>query len=131
MSPGFAKKHGTATRRKKEPFPLMAIDGKPVLYNKGMVTHETNELPPRLGRHREILQFDITEAPGCNVVLGLPWLKESNPTINWKEGTIHYANETPLPTQMPVVRAALDTVDIAAMTASEALEQIKKQLGSI
>jgi len=82
LSPQFAKRHGTVTRRKKEPFPLMAIDGKPVTYNKGMVTHETNELPLRLGRHREMLQFDITEAPGYDVVLGLPWLMESNPTIN-------------------------------------------------
>lgn len=72
LSPQFAKKHGTVTRKKTEPFPLIAIDGKPVTYNKGMVTHETNELPLRLGRHREMLQFDITEAPGCDVVLGLP-----------------------------------------------------------
>jgi hypothetical protein len=72
MSPQFAKKHGTVTRQKKEPFPLMAIDGKPVTYNKGMFTHETDRLPLRLERHREMLQVDITEAPVCDVVLGLP-----------------------------------------------------------
>jgi hypothetical protein len=55
MSPQFAKRHSTMTRRKKEPFPLMAINGKPVTYNNGMVTHETNELPLRMGRHREML----------------------------------------------------------------------------
>jgi hypothetical protein len=105
----------------------MAINGKPVTYNKGMVTHETNELPLRMGRHREMLQFDITEAPGCDVVLGLPWLKESNPTINWKEGTIHYKNETPLPMPLFVVRDALDPVDIFAMTANETLEIIEER----
>jgi len=105
----------------------MAINGKPVTYNKGMVTHETNELPLRLGRHREMLQFDITEAPGCNVVLGLPWLMESNPTINWKERTYHYQSETPTPIPMPVVRAALDMDDIIAITANEALEIIEKR----
>jgi hypothetical protein len=82
LSLQFAKKHSTATRQKNEPFLLIAIDGKPVIYNKGMVTHETNRLPLRLGCYQEMLQFDITEAPGCDVVLGLPWLIESNPTIN-------------------------------------------------
>jgi hypothetical protein len=43
-----------------------------VLYNAGTVTQETDELPLRIGHHREKLQFDITEAPGCDVVLGLP-----------------------------------------------------------
>jgi hypothetical protein len=96
-----------------------------------MVTHEIDRLPLRMGRYREMLQFDITEAPGCDVVLGLPWLKESNPTINWKEGTIHYKNETPLPMPLFVVRDALDPVDIIAMTANEALEVIEKQLSTI
>jgi hypothetical protein len=127
LSPQFARKHSTITRKKNEPFPLIAIDGKPVTYNKGMVTHETNRLPLRMGRHREMLQFDITEAPGCDMVLGLPWLKESNPKINWKEGTIHFEGETPTPIPMPVVRAALDIDDIIAMTANEALEIIEKR----
>ena len=72
MSPQFARRHGVPTIVKKEPFPLMAIDGKPVLYNNGMVTRETNRLPLTMGRHSEKLQFDITEAPRCDVVLGLP-----------------------------------------------------------
>jgi hypothetical protein len=53
---------------------------------------------------------------------------ESNPTINWKEQTYHYEGETPKPIPMPVVRAVLDTDDIIAMTANEALEIIEKRL---
>jgi hypothetical protein len=52
---------------------------------------------------------------------------ESNPTINWKEQTYHYNSKTPTPIPMPVVHAALDTDDIIAMTANEALEIIEKQ----
>jgi hypothetical protein len=74
-----------------------------------------------------MLQFDITEAPGCDMVLGLLWLIESNPTINWKERTYYYEGETLKPILMPIVRAALDTDDIIAMTANEALEIIEKQ----
>ena len=95
-------------------------------YNKGIVTHETSRLPLQLGRYQEMLQFDITEAPGYDVVLGLLWLIESNPTINWKERTYYYLSETPTPILMPVVRAALDTDDIITMTANEALEIIEK-----
>jgi hypothetical protein len=51
LSLQFAKKHGIVTRQKDEPFPLIAINGKPVTYNKGMVTYETNRLPLRLGRY--------------------------------------------------------------------------------
>ena len=75
-----------------------------------------------------MLQFDITEAPGCDVVLGLPQLKESNPTINQKEGTIYYLSETPTPIRMPIVYATLDIDDIIAIIANEALEIIKKRL---
>ena len=72
MSPQFVRRHKIRTRRKNEPFPLKAIDGKPVTYNHGMVDEETFELPLAMGRHREKLQFNITEAPGCDMVLGLP-----------------------------------------------------------
>jgi hypothetical protein len=126
MSPQFCKRYKVETRLKREPFPLKAIDGKPVLYNNGMVTRETNELPLRLGRHREKLQFDITEAPGCDVVLGLPWFMESNPMINWREGTIHFDNETLKPIPLPVVHDGLDKIDIHAMSATELREAIDK-----
>jgi hypothetical protein len=75
-----------------------------------------------------MLQFDITEAPGYDVVLGLLWLIESNPTINWKERTYHYEGETPKPILMPIVRATLDMDDIIAITANEALEIIERRL---
>ena len=82
MSPQFARRHGVPTIIKKEPLLLMAVDEKPLLYNDGMVARETNRLPLTIGRHSEELQFDITEALGCDVVLGLPWLKGSDQTIN-------------------------------------------------
>ena len=126
LSPQFAKRHGVRTLKKVEPFPLMAIDGKPVTYNHGVVTEETHELPLRMGRHREKLQFDITEAPGCDVVLGLPWLKGSNPTINWKRNTIHFENDGFRPTPLSVVRDELDMLEVCAMTSTETLDVIEK-----
>jgi hypothetical protein len=72
MTPQFVQAKRVSLRRKQEPFPLQAIDGKPVTYNQGMVTEETEEIPLRIGRYLGMLQFDITEAPGSDMVLGLP-----------------------------------------------------------
>jgi hypothetical protein len=55
ISPQFVRRYNIRTRKKKEPFPLIAIDGKPVLYNNGMVIQETDELPLRIGHYREKL----------------------------------------------------------------------------
>ena len=41
MSPAFVKRHDIGTNMKKEPFPLMGFDGKPVTYNNGIVSRET------------------------------------------------------------------------------------------
>jgi hypothetical protein len=45
LSPQFTKKHSIVTRRKNEPFLLIAINRKPVTYNKGIVIYETSRLP--------------------------------------------------------------------------------------
>ncbi|TLD05659.1 reverse transcriptase domain protein [Venturia nashicola] len=89
-----------------------------------MVDEETFELPLVMGRHQEKLQFDITDAPGCDVVLGLPWLKESSPTINWRRNTIAFGGSESMP--LFVVRDELDTIDIHAMSATELMEAIEQ-----
>jgi hypothetical protein len=114
----FVRKYKVATRLKKQPFPLIAIDGKRVLYNAGMVRRETDELTLRLGRDREKLQFDSTEAPGCDVVLRSTWLKGSSPTIDWWRETTRFENEDPQQMPLSVVRNGLDTIDIHAMSIS-------------
>jgi hypothetical protein len=71
ISLAFTKRHGIRTRIKEEPFPLAGFDGKPVTYNNGIVLRETQEIPLTLGRYSEKTQFDITDAPGYDMVLGL------------------------------------------------------------
>jgi hypothetical protein len=60
------------------------------------------------------------------MVLGLPWFIESNPMINWREGTIHFDNETLKPIPLSVVYDGLDKIDIHVMSATELREAIKK-----
>ena len=127
MTPQFAEAHQVSLRTKQEPFSLQAIDGKPVSHNHGMVAEETGRILLRLGRHREKLQFDITESPGSDVVLGLPWLKGSNALINWKKGTILFEDEWPKPIPLSVVHDALDMIDICAMTSTETRNAIQTE----
>ena len=119
MSPAFVKRYDIGTRLKKEPFPLMSFDGKPVTYNNGIVSRETQQLPLLIGRYTEKTQFDITDAPGCDVVLGLPWLMESNPTINWSSETIQFGNSQPM--LLRRVQDVSQEIDVRAMSAQELL----------
>lgn len=123
MTPQFAHGNEVTLRHKKQPFSLQEIDGKPVTYNHGLVAEETERIPLRIGRYRGMIQYDITEAPGSDVVLGLPWLKEANPYINWKKETIWFEG-SPTSTPLSVVHDALDMVDICAMTYAETEELI-------
>ncbi|KAM0713614.1 hypothetical protein Q7P37_010576 [Cladosporium fusiforme] len=104
MTPGYATTNeDTLCDKKAEPFSLPAFDGKPVAYNqRNDYTGNQNQLPLQMGRHREKLQFDITDTPGFDVFEGL----ESIP--------------------LPVVHAALGKIDIRAMSATELQEEIKK-----
>jgi hypothetical protein len=100
-----------------------------VTYNNGMVSRETQELPLSIGRHTEKTQFDITDAPGCDVVLGLPWLKESNPTINWSSDTIQFGKSQPM-----LMRRVYDVsheIDVRAMSAQELYDAVIQDLTQV
>lgn len=63
-----------------------ALDGRPL--GEGRIRHITTTLQLTTeGQHTESLQFYIT-SPHNPVVLGMPWLRQHNPTISWKEGRI-------------------------------------------
>jgi hypothetical protein len=39
-------------------------------------------------------RFLITGLGNQKIILGLPWLREHNPEINWKEGTLQWRRTT-------------------------------------
>lgn len=43
-----------------------------------------------IGNYFEMLQFDIANLGPRDVVLGSPWLRKYNPTINWKTYEIEF-----------------------------------------
>lgn len=48
------------------------------------INYETDHLPITIAGHTETIKFDIMPLDTCDVLLGHPWLKQSNPLINWK-----------------------------------------------
>ena len=75
----------------------MSFNRKPIIYNNSIALQEMQELLLLIGCYIEKTQFNITNTPSCNIVLGLPQLKESNPTINQSSNTIQFRALQPIP----------------------------------
>uniref|UniRef100_A0A8C5WE85 ribonuclease H n=1 Tax=Leptobrachium leishanense TaxID=445787 RepID=A0A8C5WE85_9ANUR len=72
---------------KNRPVTIQLLDGNPP--QSGPILYETIPLSISIGPvHEQTFSFDIIESPAFSVILGLPWLRQVNPTINWKQGTI-------------------------------------------
>jgi hypothetical protein len=79
MDFAFLVKHRLPARRLQHPKPPFLADG--IL--SSWITH-TTELRLRIGDHEEPLLFYITNLAKENpVILGLPWLRLHNPTVDW------------------------------------------------
>ncbi|THG95850.1 hypothetical protein EW145_g7892 [Phellinidium pouzarii] len=81
----FIAKHHIPVQKLIKPIPVHNVDGTP--NQSGTITHYT--LRPLLFRNKLTLAFLLVTSLGKeDIILGLPWLKQHNPIINWKEGTI-------------------------------------------
>ena len=84
---------------KLHPYTLQTVEGKPVGYDQGAVNRQTKPLRMRL-RHQgewkeEWAVLDITELSGHDIILGLPWLRRSNPVIDWTTGQLYWRDLGP------------------------------------
>src|SRR5690606_16939227 len=98
ISPRIVNRYQLPWIQKEEPYPLATFDGSPVTYDGGMVRRETAHLTMTTGTRKEQVRFDITGTASYPVILGIPWLKKSNPRIDWANGQLFWENE---PTQSP------------------------------
>ena len=88
VSPQWVNRFKVPWVWKKEPYQLLTVEGKPVNYDNGRITRQTEPLTIEVQGHRERVAFDITEMPGHDIILGLPWLRSSNPVIDWTTGQL-------------------------------------------
>ena len=69
------------------PLQLTVADGQ--LSSTGLITHAT-DLFINLNGHEELRTFYITNLGRYQLILGKPWLKKHNPSIDWTKDTLTF-----------------------------------------
>ena len=75
----ICNKHVIKMIRAKNPREIYLADGKPSAM--GPVTHMTEVLID-ISSHKELATFQVANLQNHEVILGMPWLRKHNPTIN-------------------------------------------------
>jgi len=83
-------KHGIKMIKAKNPTKIYLADGKSCA--RGPVTHMT-KLPIDISSHRELATFQVANPQNHEVILGMPWLREYNPTIDWNDKRMTFNRE--------------------------------------
>jgi hypothetical protein len=85
----FVKIHGFPTFPLEQPRSLTVIDGRPI--SSGAVTDGVT-MRLRIGSHTETTNFYVCDLGSFAAVLGLPWLKEHNPVIDWVNSAVEFGD---------------------------------------
>jgi len=87
---GFCSKYNIRTTRATRIREVYLADGRPSAM--GPITH-TAKVPIDIGSHRELATFQVAKLPNHEVILGMPWLKQHSPRIDWGQGKITFETE--------------------------------------
>jgi len=87
---GFCSKYNIRTKQAKTIREVYLADGRPSAM--GPITH-TAKVPMDIGSHRELAIFQVAKLPNHEVILGMPWLKQHSPRIDWGQGKITFESE--------------------------------------
>jgi len=74
---------------KGKPEDLVLVDGACSII--GQIMHTCN-LNLAIDQHVEELTFQVTKLAGWNLIIGKPWLRRHNPSINWVTNTIVFSS---------------------------------------
>jgi len=75
-------KHRIKLIKTKNPGEIYLEDGKPSAM--GPITHMT-KVPMDISSHWELATFQVANLQNHEVILGMPWLREHNPTLDWND----------------------------------------------
>jgi hypothetical protein len=85
MDHSFAQRHNLPLYKLPRKIITRNVDG--TKNSQGKVTHETF-LDLTVNGEQKKTRFYVTGLGKDTLILGLPWLRENNPIVNWAEGTI-------------------------------------------
>ena len=81
----FVNQHKMLLEPLAQPITLYNINGS--LNKAGSITHKV-QLLLKVSQDEEKFDFFVTSLGPEKVILGLPWLRHRNPTIDWQKGTM-------------------------------------------
>ena len=87
IHPQFVKEHKLVTKTRT---PLIVNDVNGYLLSR---VDQQVEVQMKVGNHAETLTFDVAPLGKHNIVLGLPWLQQHNPTIQWTSGKVTFTSD--------------------------------------
>ena len=82
---GFVRKHSLPTTQLQKP--IYARNADNTINSKGVIRFTSTLFLHIKGIARKVT-FHVISLGNENVILGLPWLKDVNPTINWDQRTL-------------------------------------------
>ena len=91
MHPWYAQKHNVLLYPLEHPIIPREVDGS--INQAGKITHFTH-IRTKIGKDLYLIWLLVTNIGKHNIILGLPWLQEYNPVINWKRGTMTMPKRT-------------------------------------
>ena len=83
----FARKHNLPLIPLARPIPVFNADGQPNA--DGPISHMVS-LELHVGKHVEHKEFGVTELGNGEIFLGHEWLKQHNPSVDWRTGIIEF-----------------------------------------
>ena len=85
----FVRENDIPTIEKLRPIPIHLIDGQEI--QSGPCTHHS-VVQLRLGPHQETIELDVTRLVDHPIVLGIPWLRQHNPSVDWKRNHVLFSS---------------------------------------
>jgi Retroviral aspartyl protease len=106
----FVRNQKIETKELKYPIEVFNVDGTP--NKRGTITKYT-WLDLTINGQTQTHNLLVTGLEKQKVILGYPWLKQTNPDINWKECTLTWRTEQDKrkPTSKPTIENEIDPED--------------------
>jgi hypothetical protein len=86
----YTAANGIPTQRKAIPRRVLTVDGSEVA--GGPVTHDV-QVDMTIHHHEEEIRLHCITIGNAPVILGLPWLKLHNPTIDWRAHRLSFHSD--------------------------------------
>jgi len=127
VSAQAAERAGLTLLPKLVPYLLTVANGKP-MPGESTVTHEVRRVPLHIQTHQEVIDLHVIDLASKDIILGLPWLQEHNPVIDWKNRKLMFrCCGTDATTSKPTPRLSARVDENAINNIGSKKDDLKKQ----